>query len=81
MNYNLLGSSSLKVSEIAFGCMSLGDNQHDNTTLINKALDSGINFFDTADMYANGKNEEALGKLVFLNKTLFRCLCRLGKIR
>ena len=64
MNYNLLGRSSLQVSEIGFGCMSLGDHAGENALLINKAIDGGINLFDTADMYANGKNEEALGSIL-----------------
>jgi aryl-alcohol dehydrogenase-like predicted oxidoreductase len=64
MNYNLLGRSSLRISEIGFGCMSLGNDQAQNTMLINKAMDMGINFFDTADIYANGENEITLGKAI-----------------
>jgi aryl-alcohol dehydrogenase-like predicted oxidoreductase len=57
-----LGKSSLEISEVGFGCMSLGDNESDNIFLLHKALELGINFFDTADLYQHGKNEEFLGK-------------------
>lgn len=62
MNYNILGNSTLDISEIAFGCMSLGNNATENETLINQALDKGINFFDTADLYQQGENERQLGR-------------------
>lgn len=62
MNYHLLGKSSLTVSEIGFGCMSLGDNDTENGRLIHSAIDGGINFFDTADMYRKGLNETTVGK-------------------
>lgn len=61
MNYNILGNSNLDISEIAFGCMSLGSNATENETLIKQALDKGINFFDTADLYQHGENERQLG--------------------
>lgn len=62
MNYNILGNSNLDISEIAFGCMSLGDNVTENENLIARALDKGINFFDTADLYQRGENERQLGR-------------------
>lgn len=63
MNYNLLGKSTLRISEIAFGCMSLSDEYNENAMLVNKAVDLGVNFFDTADMYQKGQNEETLGRI------------------
>ncbi len=62
MNYRKLGRSDLHVSEIGFGCMSLSRNQENNTRLIHKAIDQGINFFDTADRYDKGWNETSLGR-------------------
>ncbi len=62
MNYNILGNSNLDISEIAFGCMSLSGNATENENLIAQALDKGINFFDTADLYQQGENEKQLGK-------------------
>ncbi len=51
MNYNALGKSGLQVSVIGFGCMSLGENDAENAKLIHHAVDNGINYFDTADLY------------------------------
>ncbi|MCA5003629.1 aldo/keto reductase [Sphingobacterium bovistauri] len=62
MKYNQLGKSEIQISEVAFGCMSLQQNSIDtNTRLIHKAIDFGINFFDTADLYDYGENEVLLG--------------------
>lgn len=58
---NTLGKSDLKVSEISFGCMSLGENQAQTDSLLHKAYDHGINFFDTADLYDKGMNELHVG--------------------
>lgn len=62
MQYSDLGKTSLSVSRIGFGCMSLGDDDAANRHLLHAAVDKGINFFDTADMYAKGNNEVTLGK-------------------
>jgi len=62
MEYRLLGSSQLRVSRIAFGCMSLGENAQENERLLHCAFDLGINFFDTADLYQHGRNEEFIGR-------------------
>lgn len=61
MNYRSLGRSDISISEISFGCMSLGSDQDTNTSLLLKAYESGINFFDTADLYGKGWNEETVG--------------------
>jgi aryl-alcohol dehydrogenase-like predicted oxidoreductase len=62
MIYKRLGQSALKVSEISFGCMSLGNDDNVNARLLHAAVDAGINFFDTADLYARGENEITVGK-------------------
>lgn len=62
MKYRQLGRSELKVSEISFGCMSLEQDHHQNERLLRKAHEFGINFFDTADLYDKGWNEESVGK-------------------
>lgn len=62
MKYSSLGKSDLKVSEISFGCMSLGNDDTKNAELLHRALDGGINFFDTADLYQQGNNERTVGK-------------------
>jgi len=62
MEYRKLGKSELNISRIGFGAMSLKNDEQMNIQLIHDALDKGINFFDTADLYDKGKNEEVLGK-------------------
>ena len=72
MNYANLGKTGLKVSRICLGCMSYGLNEERQWGLdeqqgrpfIKQALELGINFFDTANMYGNGRSEEVLGRAV-----------------
>ncbi|WP_207514468.1 aldo/keto reductase [Longitalea luteola] len=62
MEYVQLGKSDLHISRIGFGCMSLGDDDAANEKILHRAFDLGINFFDTADLYAKGMNEVSVGK-------------------
>jgi aryl-alcohol dehydrogenase-like predicted oxidoreductase len=62
MNYKILGKTDLQISEISFGCMSLGDDHQENSNLLHHALDEGINYFDTADIYQKGFNEITIGR-------------------
>lgn len=64
MEKRKLGKSDLYVSVIGLGCMSLGTDENDALRLIDAALDLGINFLDTADLYDQGLNEEFVGKAV-----------------
>jgi len=69
MKYRLLGRTGLKVSELCLGTMTFGENfygiavvdQPTANQMVQRALDAGINFFDTADVYSFGQSEEALG--------------------
>ncbi|RFU65615.1 aldo/keto reductase [Peribacillus glennii] len=61
MKKRKLGNSDLSVSEIGLGCMSLGTDEKEAAAIINAALDEGINYFDTADLYDFGRNEEIVG--------------------
>ena len=68
MEYVKLGKSDLKVSKLCLGCMSFGEkkwdwllNQEETDSMIKKALDLGINFFDTANCYGNGSSETFIG--------------------
>lgn len=60
----VLGNSDLKVSEVSFGGMSLGQDHKQNEVIIHQAIETGINLFDTADLYDHGFNEETLGRAV-----------------
>jgi aryl-alcohol dehydrogenase-like predicted oxidoreductase len=74
MEYRNLGATGLKVSRIALGCMSYGDPAKGNHSwvmtedqgrpFIRRALEAGINFFDTANMYSEGASEEILGRAI-----------------
>ena len=67
MHYRRLGRSGLKVSEISFGAwVTFGDQIGDKTArkLLHTAYDQGVNFFDNADVYANGKAEEVMGAAI-----------------
>ncbi|WP_305926619.1 aldo/keto reductase [Bacillus mycoides] len=62
MKKRQLGNSDLYVTELGFGCMSLGASEAEAMRIIDEAIDLGINFFDTADLYDYGLNEEFVGK-------------------
>ena len=62
MHYAILGNTHLRVSRIGFGCMSIKADEANGIPLIQQALDNGINYFDTADLYEQGANESLLGK-------------------
>lgn len=72
MKYVKLGRSGLEVSHLCLGCMGFGDaakwthqwvlNEEDSRPVIRKALELGINFFDTANVYSLGRSEEILGQ-------------------
>ncbi len=62
MKLNRLGSSGLTISEIGLGCMSLAKAGDAADAIVHRALDLGVNFFDTADLYERGANEERLAR-------------------
>ena len=62
MDYKILGKSDLEISRIGFGAMSLTMGVDANTKLLHQALASGVNLFDTADLYDKGLNEEVIGQ-------------------
>jgi aryl-alcohol dehydrogenase-like predicted oxidoreductase len=71
MKYRSLGKSGLKVSEIGLGSLEFGGrlNEKESISVINHALDQGINFIDTADVYCNGRSEEFIGKALKSKRT------------
>ncbi|WP_294214920.1 aldo/keto reductase [uncultured Chryseobacterium sp.] len=73
MQFRKLGNTGKELSAIGLGCMGMSfaygpaDEQESISTL-HKALDLGINFWDTADMYANGENEKLISKVLVPNR-------------
>ena len=66
MEYKLLGNTGVKVSTLCFGTMSFGSTADEETSaaMFNRCRDVGINFFDCANVYAEGRSEEILGDLI-----------------
>ena len=66
MDYRLLGRTGVRVSPLCLGTMMFGGQttEVDSIRIIHKALDLGINFVDTADMYVNGESERVVGKAI-----------------
>jgi aryl-alcohol dehydrogenase-like predicted oxidoreductase len=72
LKFRALGKTGFKVSEVGFGAWAIGGNEHGNSygptnddeslAAIERALELGCNFFDTADVYGHGHSEELLGK-------------------
>ena len=72
MEYTTLGSTGMEVSRICLGCMSFGSSdwrewvldEDESREIIERAIDLGINFFDTANMYSAGESERVLGDVL-----------------
>ncbi|WP_064090957.1 aldo/keto reductase [Rossellomorea aquimaris] len=64
MEKRRLGNSDLFVSKMGLGCMSLGTNEEEAKKIVQHALENGVNYLDTADLYDFGKNEEIVGKAI-----------------
>ncbi|ELZ13333.1 aldo/keto reductase [Haloterrigena salina JCM 13891] len=70
MEYTTLGSTGMEVSRLCLGCMSFGSSDwrewvlddEESAEIIDRAIDLGINFFDTANMYSKGESERILGE-------------------
>jgi len=66
MEYRKLGSAGINVSPVCLGTMMFGGptNEADSTRIIHKAIDAGVNFIDTADIYNAGESEVVVGKAI-----------------
>ena len=66
MEYRQLGSAGVRVSELAVGCWRFGEatDKQEAAKIVHKALEGGINFFDTANMYQDGQSETILGSIL-----------------
>jgi aryl-alcohol dehydrogenase-like predicted oxidoreductase len=84
MKYRELGRTGWKVSEISFGAWAIGSmwgqvDDRESLAALHKALDVGINFFDTADVYGDGHSERLLGRLRKERKEPFYIATKVGR--
>ena len=85
MNYRLLGKTGFEISEISLGTWQVGGKwgepfSHDNADrILNLAVDQGINFIDTADVYGEGESEKAVGRLVRSRKERIYVASKCGR--
>ena len=68
MDYRAFGRTGWKISEISFGAWAIGGawgqvSDEDSMAALHQAIDSGVNFIDTADVYGNGRSERLIAKL------------------
>lgn len=73
MQYRKLGNTDIQLSAVGLGCMSMNHgygepNDAESIATLEKAIEIGVNFWDTADVYANGKNEELVSKVLGPNR-------------
>jgi len=84
MNYRALGRTGWKISEISFGAWAIGGawgdvNDKESLAALHAALDGGVNFFDTADVYGDGRSERLLAKLRRERKEPFYIASKAGR--
>ncbi|MEO6733727.1 MAG: aldo/keto reductase [Ferruginibacter sp.] len=85
MQYRKLGKTDINVSAISLGTWQVGGKwgaafSHENAdSILNKAVDSGINFIDTADVYSDGESEKAVGRLVRSRKEKIYIATKCGR--
>jgi aryl-alcohol dehydrogenase-like predicted oxidoreductase len=84
MKYRELGRTGWKVSEISFGAWAIGGSwgdvsDTDSLAALHAALDGGVNFFDTADVYGDGRSERLMAKLKQERKETFYTATKAGR--
>lgn len=84
MKYRELGKTGWKISTISFGAWAIGGDwgnvdEKDSLSALHKALDSGVNFIDTADVYGDGHSEQLIAKLLTERKEDFYIATKAGR--
>jgi aryl-alcohol dehydrogenase-like predicted oxidoreductase len=85
MNYRILGKTNYKISEISLGTWQVGGrwgdpfNNKNADDILNTAIDNGINFIDTADVYSDGDSEKAVGRIVKSRKEKIYVASKCGR--
>jgi len=84
MNYRTLGRTGWKISEISFGAWAIGGawgdvDDRESLAALHAALDGGVNFFDTADVYGDGRSERLFAKLKKERKEKFYIATKAGR--
>src|SRR5271154_7177562 len=84
MNYRTLGRTGWKISEISFGACAIGGawgnvDDRESIAALHAALDGGVNFFDTADVYGDGRSERLMAKLKKERKEKFYIATKAGR--
>lgn len=83
MRFRQLGNSEHTVSVVGLGCIQLGDHadMKESQTIVDRAIDLGVNFFDTANVYSDGIGEEVLGKALGAKRKQIVLASKVGRIR
>ena len=86
MKTRKLGNSGLEVSALGLGCMGMSDfyagrDEAESVATLHRALDLGVNFLDTADMYGIGRNEELVGRVVRERSEYVIVATKFGNVR
>ncbi len=86
MEHRTLGSHGLKVSALGLGCMGMSEfygatDDSESIAVIHRALDRGIDFLDTADMYGTGRNEQLVGRAIADRRDNVILATKFGNVR
>jgi aryl-alcohol dehydrogenase-like predicted oxidoreductase len=86
LNQRSLGKTNVKISAIGLGCMGMSEfygstNDEESIKVIHRALDLGLNFLDTADVYGRGHNEELVGRAIRDRRNQVVLATKFGNVR